>query len=71
MEIYKVTLKYRIIPSVRDTFDYVLYVKVQPDEELSDVVTHLKEHLYYEWDNAPLIEGVSYHKIIPKTDEKY
>lgn len=59
--VYKIALRYKIIPTSRDYFNFVETVVVNPEEDIDDVIIALKERLYYAWEDAPIIEGVTYH----------
>lgn len=63
MSIYRIALKYKIVNTCRDYTHWIEYVKVQDCEEISDVIISLKERMFYEFDNSPIIEGVTYQKI--------
>lgn len=57
MKIYRIQLNYRLLG---DLLPFIEYVRVKDDESIEEVINSVKERLYYEWDNAPLIEGVTY-----------
>jgi hypothetical protein len=63
IKVYRINLKYKIVPTQRESFSYIEFIRVKPDEDIGEVIISIKERMFYDFDNSPLIEGVTYSMI--------
>lgn len=62
--IYRISLPYKAVKSSVQLSLYHEYVRVYEDETIEEVIKWVKEKMFYDFSNAPLIEGVNYSLFI-------
>jgi hypothetical protein len=60
-KVYRISLPYKVVKTQRENSMYHEYVRVRDNETIDQVILSVKETMFYDFVNAPLIEGVHYH----------
>lgn len=62
--VYRISLPYKAVKTSVQLSIYHEYVRVYEDESIEEVIKWIKEKMFYDFTDAPLIEGVNYSLFI-------